>query len=90
MGHLSNLITDFSLHHFVIGLLPVGLWRLVADGMEGNLETFVVELVHQLVVCIFVADVECGTDFTPVTVGPAIQKAIVGYDVKSVNSIVEG
>lgn len=62
----------------------------MSDGVQCNLMTLVVKLVHQLVVGVLVAEEESGRRRTLVDVSAVVKQLAVGFDVDNVDGIVEG
>lgn len=62
----------------------------MSDGVQCNLMTLVVKLVHQLVVGVLVAEEEGGRRRTLVDVSAVVKQLAVGFDVDNVDGIVEG
>lgn len=65
---LFFLLSNFFHDVFIRGSCPISLIRPMSDWVKSYLKTTVVQIIDQLVVGIFMADKESGTDWATVSV----------------------
>lgn len=87
--NLNFLISNLLFKDIVVSLRPIGLRSSVTDGIQCDLKAMVVQFVDELVVGVFMVDVESSSCGATVPVSATEEDLAVGLYVSRVDVVTE-